>query len=120
LVAELNRLADEGGQPGEAALLTGIVRRQRRDRRQICRRPRATVVVGHEKPVVAGECESAMPCLDVLRVGEQCGQLLDDLVGVPEPGRASRRRDGTSYDTTLSAISMAIGIPNPSCSLRAS
>ena len=71
LVAEPNLLADERGQPCDATLLSRIVRRQRRDRRQICRRLRETVFIGREKRAVAGEHESAIPGLDVLRGREQ-------------------------------------------------
>ena len=94
--------------------------RQHRERRQICRRLRQAVCVRHEKPLVAGNYESAIPCLDVLRGREESCEPFDDLVGVLDRGSAVADATTRRYDTTLRAISMTIGTPNPNCSLRAS
>jgi hypothetical protein len=101
LLGELHLFADKRSQPWNPALLIEIVRRQRRDRRQRCRRLTATVFVRHQKSLVADEEKSAIPCLDILNSREESCEPLDDFMRVPNPARPSvrRHRDSVRHHT---------------------
>ena len=83
-IGEFNLPTYELCQRRHAALLLGVVHRQRADGRQRDRRLRNPFSVRREESVVADEDETAIADLDVLHRRPQFGDPLQDVVRVPD------------------------------------